>query len=77
MSTIYLLYCGINKWIVHRAVEEDLRSQGIAYRDYFTTPAPLNSWLWYVVAATDSGYRVGYRSVFDKREERMQYRYVR
>ena len=76
MSTVYLLYCGINKWIVHRAVEEDLRSQGIAYRDYFTTPAPLNSWLWYVVAATDSGYRVGYRSVFDKREERMQYRYV-
>ena len=33
---------------------------------YFSTPTPLNTWLWYVVANTDTGSYVAYRSVFDR-----------
>ena len=43
-----------------------LAAQQIPYTKYFTTPAPLQSWLWYVVAGNDSVYYVGYGSVFDK-----------
>ena len=65
MSTVYLCYCIVNKIIVDNAIEKVLKKQGIAYNRYMTTPAPLNNWLWFVAAETDSGYHVGYRSVFD------------
>jgi len=35
---------------------------------------PLQNWLWFVVAGNDSGYHVGYRSVFDHTTE-MQLEY--
>ena len=63
---IYLVYCGINKLDVRHDVKQTLDKQNVVYNDYITTPTPLNNWLWYVVASTDSGYFVGYRSVFDK-----------
>ncbi|MGB3008141.1 MAG: metal-dependent hydrolase [Chitinophagaceae bacterium] len=66
MSTIYLLYCGLNKIKIDNDVREVFKKQNVSYNNYFTTPAPLNNWLWYVVAATDSGYNIGYRSIFDK-----------
>ena len=31
------------------------------------TPTAFNSFLWYNIAAVDSGYYIGYRSVFDKK----------
>lgn len=65
-STVYLLYCGWNKWDTDKAAREIFAEQGITYSAYFTTPSPLNNWLWYMVAATDSGYYTGYRSVFEK-----------
>jgi inner membrane protein len=33
---------------------------------YFTTPAPFTSFLWYCVVAADGGFYIGYRSVFDR-----------
>lgn len=63
---IYLCYSVVNKIIITRDVKKILAKQHIPYKDYFTTPAPLQNWLWFVVAATDSGYWVGYRSIFDK-----------
>ena len=66
MSTIYLLYCGLNKIKIDHDVKDVFRKQHIPYTEYFTTPTPLNNWLWYVVAANDSGYNIGYRSLFDK-----------
>ncbi len=62
----YLSYCVINKLIINREVKQLLAKQEVKYNRYFTTPAPLQSWLWFVVADVDSGYYVGYRSVFDK-----------
>ena len=67
LSSAYLCYCLGNKWWVDTRVERDLRQQAIRYDRYFTTPTPLNSWLWYVVTADSAGYHTGYRSVFDSR----------
>jgi len=65
LSGLYLFYCICHKLTTDRAVKELLRDQKISYTRYFTTPAPLQNWLWYVVAGTDSGYYTAYRSVFD------------
>jgi len=63
---LYLGYCVVNKIIINNDVKHLLHKQDIPYNSYFTTPAPLQSWLWFVAAGTDSGYYIGYRSVFDK-----------
>jgi inner membrane protein len=68
-SSVYLCFCFINKMIVDNRVERSLSSQQIQYKRYFTTPTALNNLLWYCVAESDSGYYVGYRSVFDKSKE--------
>jgi inner membrane protein len=41
--------------------------QKISYNRYFTTPAALNSWLWFIVLEDSGGFYVGYRSLFDKK----------
>jgi inner membrane protein len=75
MSTIYLFYCGLNKIKINNDVRDVFNKQHIAYISYFTTPTPLNNWLWYVVASSDSGYYIGYRSLFDK-ERKIDFRFV-
>lgn len=66
---LYLGYCLFNKININNDVKEILKKQNIAYTRYFTTPAPLQNWLWYVVAGNDTGYYVGYRSVFDHKKQ--------
>lgn len=65
LSTLYLLYCLLNKVIIDGEVRRILREKEISYTRYLTTPAPLQNWLWYVVAGDDKGYHVGFRSIFD------------
>jgi inner membrane protein len=69
LSTFYLVYCLFNKSIVNRNVKDILQQQQIHYTQYFTTPAPLQNWLWFVVAGDKQGYHVGYRSVFESKKE--------
>jgi len=66
ISTSYLGYALINKGIVNNEFKILLKKQQISYSRFFTTPTPFNSWLWFAVAEVDSGYYLGYRSVFDK-----------
>jgi inner membrane protein len=66
---IYLSYCTYNKVHINNDVKEILVKQHIPHERYFTTPAPLQNWLWYVVAGNDSGYYVGFRSLFDSKKE--------
>lgn len=74
MSAIYLMYCLIIKEKIDSDVKDIFRKQQISYNRYFTTPAPLQNWLWYVVASNDSGYNVGFRSILDsKKEIKFQY----
>jgi len=69
LPLVYLCYCTYNKITINNDVKDILKKQNIAYTRYFTTPAPLQNWLWFVVAGNDSGYNVGYRSVFDSKKE--------
>jgi inner membrane protein len=69
LSGAYLLYCLCNKAIISNDVKNILQKQQISYNNYFTTPAPLQNWLWFVVAGDEKGYHVGYRSVFDSKKE--------
>lgn len=67
--SLYFLYCLVNKFRINNDVRYALQKQGIRYSRYFTTPTPFNNWLWYNVAETDSGFQIGYRSVFDNDRE--------
>ncbi|MEO9210239.1 MAG: metal-dependent hydrolase [Ginsengibacter sp.] len=71
---IYLCYCSINKIKIDNDVKEIFTTQHIPHERYFTTPAPLQNWLWYVVAGNDSGYYVGFRSLFDS-NRKMDFQY--
>jgi inner membrane protein len=64
--SVYFMYCIVNKFNMERDMRHALAKQDIHYNRYFTTPTPFNNWLWYDVAETDSGFEIGYRSVFDK-----------
>ncbi|MCQ6958732.1 metal-dependent hydrolase [Mucilaginibacter aquariorum] len=66
MAVLYLFYCGVHKRVVDSRVTELLHRQKINYSQYLSTPAPLQNWLWYIVAGSDSGYYVTYHSVFDR-----------
>ena len=68
LSLLYLGYSCINKLNIDRQVNHIFVKQNIPHDKYFSTPAPLQNWLWYIVAGNNSGYYVGYRSLFDKRE---------
>jgi inner membrane protein len=67
LPVLYLVYCSYNKYVIDHTVKEIFAKQNISQKRYFTTPAPLNNWLWFVVAGNDSGYHVGFRSVFDSK----------
>ena len=74
LSALYLVYCLFNKTRMDSQVKEILLKQNIEYTRYFSTPAPLQNWLWYIVAGNDSGYFTGFRSIFDiKKEIRFEY----
>lgn len=67
IPVFYLIYCSYNKYVINHSVKEIFAKQQISHERYFTTPSPLNNWLWFVVAGNDSGYHVGFRSVFDSK----------
>ena len=71
---IYLGYCSVNKIKINQDVKSVFATQHIPHERYFTTPAPFQNWLWYVVAGNDSGYYVGYRSLFDSKKQ-IQFQY--
>lgn len=75
ISSMYLGTALVTKYKVSHEVQAALTKQRINYHRYFTTPTPLNTWLWFAVAEIDSGYYIGYRSVFDKTDS-IQFTYV-
>lgn len=72
---LYLVTIGISKQNVIASVERDLQQKNIASRDVIVTPSTFNSLLWYVIAPTDTGYYIGYRSVFDSKNYKMPVRF--
>lgn len=67
LSAGYFIYALHNKRIVNDDVRTALAEQKINTTRFFTTPTPLNTWLWYVVAESDSGFHTAYRSTFDEK----------
>lgn len=65
LCLVYLMYCLINKLIINKKVQAILKQEKIMYTEYFTTPAPLQNWLWYVVVADKRGFYIGFKSIFD------------
>jgi len=66
ISAGYLAFCIENKLLVDMEVDAALHQQQIQYSSFFTTPTPMNNFLWYVVVKEGSGYNIGYASVFDE-----------
>jgi len=69
ISTLYFMYCIANKIKTDTDIKDILQKQHIVYDRHFTTPTPLNNWLWYIVAGNDSGFYIGYHSVFDSKKQ--------
>ena len=74
ISVAYLLWGLVAKHKADTVAKTSLKNSGIVANQYFSTPTPLNNLLWYVVAQTDTGFYIGYRSVLDK-EDNMHFRY--
>jgi inner membrane protein len=74
LPALYLGYCTYNKLKIDKEAQQIFAAQQIPHERYLTTPAPFQNWLWYVVAGSDSGYYVGFRSVFDA-EKKINFRY--
>lgn len=72
-SSLYLCYCLSNKFTIEQRVQKELRRQQMAVARHFTTPTPLNSWLWYIVAEDSLGYHTGYLSIFDRQPVTWQF----
>jgi len=68
LSTGYLIYALTNKYKIDRDVNRILHQQQVSHIRYFTTPTPLNTWLWMVLAEQQNGYQIGYRSIFDRKD---------
>lgn len=66
ISSFYMITCFVNKLIMDNRVEKTFALAGLSPKQYFTSPTPLNNLLWYVVAESDSGFYIGYSSVFDR-----------
>ncbi len=64
-SSIYLFLGILFKQSIEYDVRYSLTKQHKTYYRNFTTPTPLNNLLWYTVAESDSGFYIGYRSLFD------------
>lgn len=66
LSACYIGICLFNKTLINSRAEKAFVQAGFTPKKYFTSPTPLNNLLWYVVAEADSGFFVGYSSVFDR-----------
>jgi len=74
MSCCYLYYCLLNKYRIDKWATESLHAHHIQYDRYFTTPTPLNNWLWYIVAEDSAGFHTGYLSLL-AHTRKMQWNY--
>ena len=66
ISGSYLLLTMVNKVSVNEMIENSLTRSNISNENYFSTPTPLNNFLWYIVANDPKGIHIGYYSIFDK-----------
>lgn len=66
LTLIYLGFALFNKFTVTRDIYRIADRDKIPYIRSFTTPTPFNTWLYFVVMEDKEGFRIGYRSFFDR-----------
>ena len=69
LSSLYIFWSYSAKLFVEQRVEKALTSQNITYDRLLSTPAPLNTFLWRLVARSDGGYYEIFYSIFAKESE--------
>jgi len=69
VSSLYLCFSLANKVIIDKKIEESFAANHLRSSRYFTTPAPFNNMLWYVVVDGGDVYYTGYRSIWDDRNK--------
>lgn len=69
MAGVYIIYALFNKWQIGESVQKSLALEGNKDLSYFSTPAPLQSWLWFITVRDRNQLKIAYRSVFDKKKE--------
>lgn len=67
--SLYLGYGVYNKSNIDHDVKSILHQKQVSYTQYLSTPTPLNNWLWYIAAGDANGFYIGYRSVFDRKQD--------
>lgn len=63
---LYMCASFLNLRIINKRLESTLISQNISCQRFFSTPTEFNIFLWYCVVEADTGYYIGYSSVFDQ-----------
>ena len=66
---LYLIASVFLKLNNDRALEVELKKRNINYIRYFSTPAPLQVFLWYNVVERKNDFLISYRSVLDNRSK--------
>jgi inner membrane protein len=77
ISSVYFAYAITNKLETTSDVKTALEKQRLGYTRILTTPTPLNTWLWFVAAETDSGFHLTHHSVWDNDERPLNFSFVR
>lgn len=62
----YVLFGLFNKLIVDYQVKNNISQSTEKPISYFTTPAPFQNFLWYVVVKKINGFDIGYYSILDQ-----------
>ncbi len=69
ISSIYVVYALYHKLKVDEVSRNSFSDTKKSELNFLATPTPFNNFLWYIVAMNDSGFDIGYYSVFDKSEK--------
>lgn len=67
VSSVYMLWSFVSKGIGYYQFKQELKQQEISYIELETTATPLNTILWNAQVETETGYKMGYYSLFDSK----------
>ncbi len=68
ISSSYMLWSFVSKGIGYYQFQQELNQQEISYVDLETKPTPFNTILWNAQVETETGFKMGYYSLFDSQK---------
>ena len=67
ISSAYMLFTLGNKIYIDSVFKKSFEKANVSYLRFRTQPTILNNMLWYGIAETKTEYKIGYYSLFDKK----------